>query len=62
VFILKFMLYMFRTDTPFLFRSLRITVCAALCAYYANSDQLQQQHNDSTINSHYNINNINLKK
>ena len=35
VFILKFALYMLRTDTPFIIRSLRITVYAAACTYHA---------------------------
>ena len=30
MFILKFVLYMFRKDTPFIIRSLRITVYAAV--------------------------------
>ena len=33
VFILKFTLCMFRTDTPFIVGSLRVTVYAAVCAY-----------------------------
>ena len=32
---LNFALYMFRTDTPFIIRSLRITVYAAVCTYHA---------------------------
>ena len=40
VFILKFALYMFRTDTPFIIRSLCITVYAAVCTYHAKCDQL----------------------
>ena len=38
VFILKFVLYVFRMDTPFIVRGLRITVYAAVCTYYANGD------------------------
>jgi hypothetical protein len=38
VFILKFVLYVFRTDTPFIISSLRITVYAAVFTYRANGD------------------------
>ena len=38
VFILKFALYMFRKDTPFVISSLRITVYRAVCTYHANRD------------------------
>ena len=34
----KTLLYMFRTDTLFIIRSLRITAYAADCTYRANSD------------------------
>ena len=40
VFILKFALHMFRTDTPFIVSSLRITVHAAVCTYHADCDKL----------------------
>ena len=42
VFILKFSLCMFRTDTPFIIRSLRITVYAAVCTHHAQHDMYKQ--------------------
>ena len=38
VFILKFALYMFRTDTQLIISSLRISVYTAVCTYHADCD------------------------
>ena len=43
VFILKFALYMFRKDTPFIISSLHMTVYTAVCTYHADCNPTQFQ-------------------
>ena len=46
VFILRFVLYMFRKDTQFIIRSLRITVYAAACTHHADISAACTYHDD----------------